>query len=80
MSRTRRAVGLTRSLLVYHAIPGRQRRLRRLYSQFVAPGDLVFDLGARVGNRFAGPSHEALDLLLRRPQSFPGREARRQSR
>lgn len=47
----RGAAGLARSLLVYHAIPGRQRRLRRLYRQFVAPGDLVFDLGAHVGNR-----------------------------
>lgn len=47
----RRAAGLARSLFIYHAIPGRQRRLRRLYRQFVAPGDLVFDLGAHVGNR-----------------------------
>ncbi len=51
VSRIRRAVGLARSLFVYHGIPGRQRRLRRLYRQFVAPGDLVFDLGAHVGNR-----------------------------
>lgn len=51
MSALRRAAGLARSLLIYHAIPGRQRRLRRLYRQFVAPGDLVFDLGAHVGNR-----------------------------
>lgn len=51
VSALRRAAGLARSLLVYHAIPGRQRRLRRLYRQFVAPGDLVFDLGAHVGNR-----------------------------
>lgn len=47
----RRAVGLARSLLVYHAIPGRQRRLRRLYRQFVSAGDLAFDVGAHVGNR-----------------------------
>ena len=46
-----RAAALSRSLLVYHGIPGRQRRLRRLYRQFVAPGDLVFDIGAHVGNR-----------------------------
>ena len=47
----RSGIGLARSMLIYHAIPGRQRRLRRLYRQFVAPGDLVFDLGAHVGNR-----------------------------
>ena len=51
VSGIRRAAGLARSLLIYHAIPGRQRRLRRLYRQFAAPGDLVFDLGAHVGNR-----------------------------
>ena len=51
VSRVRRAVGLARSLLVYHGIPGRQQRLRRLYRHFVSAGDLVFDLGAHVGNR-----------------------------
>ena len=51
MNGWRRTAGLARSLLIYHGIPGRQRRLRRLYRQFVAPGELVFDLGAHVGNR-----------------------------
>ena len=51
MSRIDRALGLVRSIAVYHAIPGRRRRMRRLYAQFVAPGDLVFDLGAHAGNR-----------------------------
>jgi len=51
MGLTRRALGLVRSLLIYHAIPLRQRRMRRLYRQFVAPGDLVFDIGAHAGNR-----------------------------
>ena len=51
MSRTDRAIGLARSLLVYHAIPRRQRRMQRLYRQFAEPGDLVFDIGAHVGNR-----------------------------
>jgi FkbM family methyltransferase len=51
MSRIDRLVGLVRSLTIYHAIPLRQRRLRRLYTQFVQPGDLVFDIGAHAGNR-----------------------------
>ena len=51
MSQTGRAVGLIRSLAVYHAVPLRQRRLRRLYTNFAGPGDLTFDLGAHVGNR-----------------------------
>ena len=51
MSRFDRTLGLLRSLAIYHAIPLRQRRLRRLYAEFVGPGDLVFDIGAHVGNR-----------------------------
>jgi FkbM family methyltransferase len=51
MSRGDRLIGLLRSLAMYHAIPLRQRRLRRLYGEFVSPGNLVFDLGAHAGNR-----------------------------
>src|SRR5215475_12666578 len=45
-----RAFGLVRSIAIYHAIPFRQRRLRRLYRSFVHRGDLVFDIGAHAGN------------------------------
>jgi FkbM family methyltransferase len=51
MRRTDRFVGLARSVAIYHLIPRRQRRLRSLYSQWLEPGDLVFDIGAHVGNR-----------------------------
>lgn len=51
MSHFDRFVGLTRSLALYHAIPLRRRRLRRLYAQFAGSGDLVFDIGAHAGNR-----------------------------
>ena len=51
MSRANRLIGLLRSLVIYHGIPLRQRRLRRFYRQLVSPGDLVFDLGAHAGNR-----------------------------
>jgi FkbM family methyltransferase len=51
MSLADRTIGLARSLLVYHAIPLRQRRMQRLYRRFARPGDLVFDVGAHVGNR-----------------------------
>ena len=45
-----RAIGLARSIAIYHAIPFRQRRIRRLYGTFVRRGDLVFDVGAHAGN------------------------------
>ena len=47
MSRFDRALGLARSLATYHLIPRRQGTLRALYGRFVAPGDLVFDIGAQ---------------------------------
>ena len=39
---------------MYYGIPFRGRRLRRFYSQFVAPGSLCFDVGAHAGNRVRG--------------------------
>jgi FkbM family methyltransferase len=42
--------GLIRSLVVYWR-PGRQRSLRRLYATWVGEGDLVFDVGAHLGDR-----------------------------
>ncbi len=47
----RRALGIARSLLIYHGIPGRHRRLVAFYRQFLGPGDIGFDVGAHVGSR-----------------------------
>lgn len=44
-------LGLVRSVLMYHGIPFRRRRLTRFYAQFIRPGDLCFDIGAHVGSR-----------------------------
>lgn len=46
-----RAAGIARSLAMYHGIPGRQRRMRAFYGQFLGPGDLAVDVGAHAGNR-----------------------------
>ena len=42
-----------RSLGVYYGHRRRAASMDRLYSQFVQPGDLVFDIGAHVGDRIA---------------------------
>lgn len=42
--------GIARSMAIYWR-PGRQRGLRRLYRSFVVPGELVFDVGAHLGDR-----------------------------
>jgi len=46
-----RAVGFARSLVVYYGQPWRIRALGRHYASMVEPGDLVFDIGAHVGNQ-----------------------------
>ncbi len=54
MIRSLRTVrGVIRSLGVYYGDRSRAEAMDRLYSQFVKPGDLVFDVGAHVGNRIA---------------------------
>ncbi|HEY2526679.1 MAG TPA: FkbM family methyltransferase [Xanthobacteraceae bacterium] len=49
----RSARGIARSLHVYYGDRPGAAAMDRLYSQFVLPGDLVFDIGAHVGNRIA---------------------------
>jgi FkbM family methyltransferase len=68
MSQWNRALGLLRSIAVYHAIPLRRRRMRRLYAQFVAPGDLVFDIGAHAGNRARGLAALGCRVVAIEPQ------------
>lgn len=46
----RRVWGIVRSLVMYY-VPGKHRRMLRLYGLFLGPGDVGFDLGAHVGNR-----------------------------
>ncbi len=45
--------GIVRSLRIYYGDRRHGPALDRLYRQFVRPGDLVFDIGAHVGDRVA---------------------------
>jgi len=47
----RAAAGLARSLAIYYGALGACRRMTRFYAALVGRGDLVFDVGAHVGNR-----------------------------
>jgi FkbM family methyltransferase len=49
----RTARGVLRSLGVYYRDRTRSAAMEQLYSQFVKPGDLVFDVGSHVGDRIA---------------------------
>ncbi|WP_018872462.1 FkbM family methyltransferase [Thioalkalivibrio sp. ALJ16] len=82
-------IGVLRSLLIYRR-PGRQRGLQRMYAEFVHPGDLVFDIGAHVGDRtraFADlgarvvalePQPQLLPWLRRAVRGRPGIAIRRE--
>jgi FkbM family methyltransferase len=49
----RGVVGIARSLRIYYGSRSRRRQMLTLYRQFVASGDLVFDVGSHVGDRIA---------------------------
>jgi FkbM family methyltransferase len=60
-------LGLVRSLFVYWR-PGRQRGLRRLYGTLVRDGDLVFDVGAHLGDRAAAFAALGARVVALEPQ------------
>jgi FkbM family methyltransferase len=49
----RAARGVVRSLRIYYGDRQRRAAMQVLYTRFVRPGDLVFDIGAHVGDRVA---------------------------
>lgn len=60
--------GLLRSILMYHAIPFRRRRLTRFYAQFIGPDDLCFDIGAHVGSRLRAWTPLGARIIAVEPQ------------
>ena len=60
-------LGLLRSLVVYWR-PGRQHALKRLYRPLVKPGDLVFDIGAHLGDRTAAFAALGARVVALEPQ------------
>jgi membrane glycosyltransferase len=53
IERLRTVRGVVRSLRIYYGHRHRRAAMDRLYDRFVRRGDLVFDLGAHVGDRIA---------------------------
>lgn len=60
--------GLLRSIAVYYGNPIKLRRMQQFYAQFIAPGDLCFDLGAHVGNRLFAWSRLGARVIGVEPQ------------
>jgi FkbM family methyltransferase len=64
----RRVRGIARSLVMYHGIPGRSRRLQRFYREFLGPGRLGFDIGAHVGSRTRAWRKLGAEVIAVEPQ------------
>lgn len=73
----RAALGLARSLVIYYGQPWRRWQLKRFYRQLVAPGDLVFDIGAHVGSRSATLLSLGAEVVAVEPQPVFARMIRR---
>lgn len=69
-------IGLIRSLIVYWR-PGRQRSLRKLYGAFVQKGDMVFDVGAHMGDRSMAFARLGARVVALEPQPRIARWLRR---
>ena len=64
----RTARGILRSLRIYYGDRKRSTAMDRLYRRFVQPGDLVFDIGAHVGDRVAAFRRLGARVIAVEPQ------------
>ena len=69
----RTARGVIRSLRIYYGDRGRKTAMDQLYRHFVQPGDLVFDIGAHVGDRVASFRRLGARVVALEPQPALGR-------
>jgi FkbM family methyltransferase len=60
--------GILRSLRTYYGNGERRAAMDRLYRRFVAPGDLVLDIGAHVGDRVAAFRRLGAKVVAVEPQ------------
>ena len=59
---------LGRSLSVYYGDPAHEDRMAALYARFVKPDDLVFDIGAHVGDRIGAFRRLGARVVALEPQ------------
>ena len=68
LDRMRAARGVVRSLRIYYGGRHRRAALDAIYSRFVTSGDLVFDIGAHVGDRVAAFRRLGARVVVAEPQ------------
>jgi FkbM family methyltransferase len=67
----RGVIGVLRSLRIYYGNTQRRSAMDELYAQFVRPGDLVFDIGAHVGDRIGAFRRLGARVVAVEPQPAP---------
>jgi FkbM family methyltransferase len=70
------ARGVVRSLSIYYGRARQSEAMDRLYGRFVQPGDLVFDVGAHVGDRIAAFRRLGARVVAVEPQPALARTLR----
>src|SRR5262249_1947047 len=68
--------GVVRSLRIYYGDRARGAAMDKLYAQFIRPGDLVFDIGAHVGDRVAAFRRLGARVVAVEPQPALARTLR----
>ena len=76
MSLEPRWKAVSRSLRVYHGDKTRHAAMDKLYSRFVRPGDLAFDIGSHVGDRISAFRRLGARVVALEPQPLPARAIR----
>ncbi|MFE1600840.1 FkbM family methyltransferase [Methylobacterium sp. ID0610] len=70
------AAATGRSLRIYHGPQAPRAAMDALYRRFVRPGDLVFDVGAHVGDRVSAFRRLGACVVALEPQAGPARALR----
>lgn len=68
--------GVFRSLRLYHGADAPRTRMDQLYRAYVNPGDLVFDIGAHVGDRISSFRRIGARVVALEPQPLLQRALR----
>ena len=65
---SRALAGVIRSLRIYHGPDAPRAEMDALYAQFLKPGDLVFDIGAHIGDRTSSFRRLGAHVVALEPQ------------
>ncbi len=69
-------LALLRSVRIYHGSKKHRQAMDAMYSKFLKPGDLAFDIGAHVGDRIGSFRRCGARVVALEPQPGPAKVAR----